>query len=145
MAPTGKDSMPDETAIASVHRLIGNEGLKCLVAAFFRQVPGDEILSAIYPADDLDGAEQRLLSFLIFRFGGPDHYLQQRGHPQLRMRHAPFTITQGVRDRWMLLMERALIMAELPAEATAIMQPFLSEVATFLINRGFGAVPTIIS
>ena len=59
------------------------------------------------------------------------------------MRHAPFAIDQTVRDRWVLLMDQALIEAELPAAVTAIVQPFLHEVATFLINRG--AKPNLVS
>ena len=86
--------MPDETAISSVHPLIGDEGFQRLVAAFYRQIPTDDLLGPLYPADDLEGSERRLCGFLIFRFGGPDHYLQERGHPQLRMRHAPFAIDQ---------------------------------------------------
>src|SRR5580658_6455967 len=58
----------------------------------YRQVPADDVLGPIYPAHDLPGAEQRLRDFLIFRFGGPATYLEQRGHPRLRMRHAPFSI-----------------------------------------------------
>ena len=54
------------------------------------------------------GAEQRLRDFLIYRFGGPPLYIEQRGHPRLRMRHAPFPIGQGARDRWLQLMDRAL-------------------------------------
>ncbi len=135
--------MPDETAISSVYAQIGDEGFKRLVGAFYRQVPGDDVLGPLYPADDLEGAEHRLCSFLIFRFGGPDRYLHERGHPQLRMRHAPFAVDQIARDRWMVLMNRALDEAQLPATATVIMRPFLEEVATFLINRG--ARPAIIS
>jgi hemoglobin len=128
--------MPDETEISSVHGLIGDAGLERLCAAFYRQVPTDELLGPLYPPDDLQGAEHRLRSFLIFRFGGPDGYVQDRGHPKLRMRHAPFAIDQSVRDRWVSLMERAILEAELPESAIVILRPFLREVATFLINRG---------
>lgn len=127
--------MPDESAISSVHSLIGNEGFERLVAAFYRQVPADEILSPMYPADDLEGAQRRLCNFLIFRFGGPQTYVHERGHPKLRMRHAPFTINPAARDRWIKLMENALDEVQLPEAATAIIRPFLNDVATFLINR----------
>ena len=127
--------MPDESAISSVHSLIGNEGFERLVAAFYRQVPTDDILGPMYPADDLEGSQQRLCDFLIFRFGGPDTYIHKRGHPKLRMRHAPFIVNQAARDRWIALMENALTETQLPEAATAVIRPFLSEVATFLINR----------
>lgn len=135
--------MPDETALSSVFALIGREGFEKLVAAFYRQVPADDLLGPLYPADDLEGSERRLRNFLIFRFGGPDDYIRERGHPQLRMRHAPFAVDKSARDRWVKLMDRALVEAELPEAATAIIQPFLAEVATFLINRD--SRPSIIS
>lgn len=98
---------------------IGEEGFTRLIRAFYAQVPGDPILGPMYPKDDLEGAEQRLRDFLIGRFGGPQRYVEQRGHPRLRMRHAPFAIDQVARDRWVALMDRALEEAEIPVEAAA--------------------------
>ncbi len=91
-----------------IYPAIGSEGFERLCAAFYRQVPDDEILGPMYPADDWDGAEQRLRDFLIYRFGGPQTYIAERGHPRLRGRHAPFAIDRDARDRWMLLMNHAL-------------------------------------
>ena len=62
-----------------IYSMIGAEGFARLVAAFYRQVPQDELLGPIYPASDLPGAEQRLRDFLIGRFGGPQTYIEQRG------------------------------------------------------------------
>jgi hemoglobin len=118
-----------------IYSAIGQEGFERLVAAFYRQVPGDDVLGPIYPAHDLPGAEQRLRDFLIFRFGGPPVYLEQRGHPRLRMRHAPFSIGQNERDRWVLLMNRALDEAKLPEPADRVLRAFFAPTATFLINR----------
>ena len=100
-----------------IYSAIGPEGFARLVAAFYRQIPTDPLLGPMYPAGDLEGAEQRLRDFLIFRFGGPPTYLEQRGHPRLRMRHAPFSIGNAARDRWLQLMNRALEEAALPGEA----------------------------
>lgn len=136
-------SAPDENAISSVHALIGDDGFRRLVGAFYRRVPTDDILSPMYPAHDLAGAEDRLTSFLIFRFGGPDRYLSERGHPKLRMRHAPFIVNQAARDRWVQLMNQALDEAQLPEAAVVVIRPFLADVATFLINRNSG--PGLIS
>src|SRR5215813_2404232 len=122
----------DET---SVYSLIGEEGFTRLVAAFYRQVPGDDILGPMYPSEDLAGAEQRLRDFLIFRFGGPTRYIEQRGHPRLRMRHAPFAIDQEARDRWMELMGQALDEAQLPEHVTEYLREFLGQVATMMMNR----------
>ena len=118
-----------------IYALIGEDGFQRFVAAFYRRVPGDEILGAMYPADDLEAAEQRLRDFLIFRFGGPSRYLEQRGHPRLRMRHFPFPITQAARDRWIQLMTAAIAEAGLPAEVAGTLGAFFDATATFLINR----------
>jgi hemoglobin len=114
---------------------IGEEGFTRLVRAFYAQVPTDDILGAMYPKDDLIGAEARLRDFLIGRFGGPPRYVEQRGHPRLRMRHLPFSIDQMARDRWVALMDRALIAAELPPDVTVELRAFLHETATFMMNR----------
>lgn len=118
-----------------IYSVIGDAGFDRLVGAFYRQVPGDDVLGPMYPAGDLEGARQRLRDFLIFRFGGPPLYLERRGHPRLRMRHAPFAIGKTARDRWLLLMHRALAEAELPPEAQAVLESFFASTTTFLINR----------
>jgi hemoglobin len=118
-----------------IYSAIGHQGFERLIAAYYRQVPGDDVLGPLYPAHDLQGAEQRLRDFLIFRFGGPPVYLEQRGHPRLRMRHAPFSIGQNERDRWVQLMNRALDEAMLPEEARQALRTFFASTATFLMNR----------
>jgi hemoglobin len=119
----------------NLYAVIGEEGFARLIRAFYSQVPNDEILGPMYPADDLEGAEQRLRDFLVMRFGGPPRYGEQRGHPRLRMRHMPFPIDQKARDRWMTLMERALDEAKLPAEVAETLRQFFDGTATFMINR----------
>jgi len=118
-----------------VYARVGEEGFARLVRAFYAQVPGDDMLGPMYPPADLDGAEIRLRDFLVGRFGGPPRYVEQRGHPRLRMRHMPFAIDQRARDRWMVLMENALDEARLPQDVTALLREFLGGVATFMINR----------
>lgn len=119
----------------AVYPLIGEGGFKRLIAAFYRQIPGDDILGPMYHGRDLTAAEQRLRDFLVFRFGGPARYIEQRGHPRLGMRHAPFAIGQAARDRWVQLMSRAFEEAALPTEAEQTLRAFLENTATFLINR----------
>jgi hemoglobin len=121
-----------------VYAAIGEDGFSRLVAAFYRQIPGDDILGPMYPARDLTGAEDRLRQFLLFRFGGSMEYVEKRGHPRLRMRHAPFPVDQRARDRWMLLMRNAMKEAELPTEASLILDAFFDGTATFMINRSEG-------
>ena len=118
-----------------VYGAIGEAGFERLVAAFYRQIPGDSILGPMYPANDLAGAEQRLRDFLVFRFGGPQRYIEHRGHPRLRMRHAPFVVDQAARDRWVELMSRAMEEASLPLEPRKVLENFLFNTATFMINR----------
>jgi hemoglobin len=118
-----------------VYSAIGMEGFSRLAAAFYRQVPLDNILGPMYPAQDLEGAEQRLRNFLIYRFGGPQSYIQERGHPRLRARHSPFPINQAGRDRWMQLMDNALEEASLPGDAVQTLRTFFDEMSSFLINR----------
>jgi hemoglobin len=117
-----------------VFRLIGEEGFRRLVSAFYAQVPGDDLLGPMYPQDDMAGAEERLREFLIGRFGGPPTYVEKRGHPRLRMRHAPFRLDEASRNRWVQLMDRALDQAALPAEAEQVLRPFFHGTATFLRN-----------
>lgn len=114
---------------------MGEDGFRRLVAAFYRQVPGDDILGPMYPPDDLAGAEQRLRDFLVGRFGGPPRYIEQRGHPRLRMRHNPFAVTAGARDRWLQLMTRALEEARFPSDVDLVLREFFDTVATMMINR----------
>ncbi len=118
-----------------IYAIVGEEGFARLIRAFYAQVPGDEILGPMYPAGDLAGAEQRLRDFLIGRFGGPPRYIEQRGHPRLRMRHMPFPIDRRARDRWMQLMTRAVEESGFPEEVGSFLLRFFSGTATFMINR----------
>jgi len=120
---------------AEVYARIGEDGFMRLVRAFYAHVPDDDILGAMYPSDDLAGAEVRLRDFLVGRFGGPPRYIEQRGHPRLRARHLPFAIDQRARDRWIMLMTRALDEARLPPDADAVLRRFFDGMATFMMNR----------
>jgi hemoglobin len=118
-----------------VYSAIGAEGFGRLVAAFYQQVPEDEILGPMYTMRDIQGSEQRLRDFLIGRFGGPQTYIEQRGHPRLRARHSPFSIDQTARDRWMRLMDNALGEAALPVEAERVLRKFFNDMSAFMINQ----------
>ena len=119
-----------------VYERIGEDGFTRLVRAFYALVPGDSILGPMYPAEDLPAAEERLRDFLIGRFGGPPRYIEQRGHPRLRMRHMPFVIDRDARDRWVQLMDHALDESALDPAARDLLREFLHGMATFMINRG---------
>lgn len=105
-----------------------------MVQAFYRKVPTDSILGPMYPQDDMKGGEERLFDFLMFRLAGDETYTQKRGHPRLRGRHMPFKIGMRERDRWMQLMDEAMVEAEIPAEAATELHAFFAQVADFLRN-----------
>ena len=127
-----------EASLDAIYATVGEDGIARITEAFYQQVATDDLLAPMYPKDDLQGSEQRLRDFLVYRFGGPQRYIETRGHPRLRMRHASFPIDQRARDRWISLMDNALEAAELPADMTAMLQEFFRHVATFLINRDAG-------
>ncbi len=122
--------------IDNLHDRIGTETITELVADFYRQVPDDDVMGPMYPADDLAGAEKRLRDFLIMRTGGPATYLQDRGHPRLRMRHAPFHIDQVARDRWLQLMGGALERNVEDESDRKTLSEFFEMVADAMVNRG---------
>jgi len=118
-----------------VYAAIGEDGFRKLIHAFYSQIPDDDILGPMYRGHDMQAAEKRLCDFLIYRFGGPASYIEERGHPRLRMRHAPFAIDRPARDRWMHLMEHAMAAAQLPEAPAAVLKSFFEGTATFMINR----------
>lgn len=124
----------EKVAEEDLYQVIGEAGFERFVAAFYRQVAEDDILGPMYPKHDLVGAEERLRDFLKFRFGGPMDYLEKRGHPRLRMRHAPFHVDEKARDRWVEMMDKALEEANLPQGAVATLRDFFHSTATFLRN-----------
>ncbi|WP_009965929.1 hemin transporter [Verrucomicrobium spinosum] len=117
---------------------LGEEALTRLVAAFYRRVKADDLLGPMYPPEDWEGAERRLRDFLIFRFGGPDQYIQERGHPRLRMRHAPFKIGVAERDRWLDLMGAAMKEVGIPEDLAPTLGGFFAQVADFMRNHEEG-------
>ena len=118
-----------------VAREVGADGLAAMVAAFYRRVRTDDVLGPLYPEHDFEGAEKRLREFLQFRFLGDQTYLENRGHPRLRMRHFPFAIGDKEAARWVELMEAAMAECEISGEAWAALSPFFEQVAEFLKNR----------
>ncbi len=114
---------------------LGEEGFTELVAAFYRRVKMDDLIGPMYPEDDWDNSEKRLRDFLIFRFGGSDRYIRERGHPRLRMRHMPFSIGEAERDRWLELMGQALDEVGLEGEERENLKRFFSQTADFMRNR----------
>ena len=105
-----------------------------LVHAFYQGVAGDEVLKPMYPEEDLGPAEERLRMFLEQYWGGPGTYSEQRGHPRLRMRHAPFKVNPEARDRWLAHMRAAVDSLELPPLQDATLWAYLERAAHAMVN-----------
>jgi hemoglobin len=112
----------------------GEDTFRRLVDAFYAGVAEDPILLSLYPEDDLGPAAERLRMFLIQYWGGPSTYSQQRGHPRLRMRHAPFAINAAARDAWLARMRQALDTLELPPGYDQVLWDYLCSAADSLRN-----------
>jgi hemoglobin len=112
----------------------GEETFRRIVARFYAGVAADPVLRALYPEDELAAAEERLRMFLIQYWGGPSTYSEQRGHPRLRMRHAPFPIGSAARDAWLSHMREALDSVQLPAEYDRTLWTYLSNAAESMRN-----------
>ena len=114
---------------------LSEQGITQMVAAFYQRVQTDELIGPMYPNSDWEGAEKRLRDFLIYRFGGSDRYIQERGHPRLGMRHAPFKIGVAERDRWLELMKLAMEETQVPDTASLNLKVFFDQIAEFLRNQ----------
>lgn len=120
---------------AQVIASCGEDGIRRMVNAFYQRIKTDDLLGPMYPEQDWEGAEERLAEFLLFRLGSSQRYLEMRGHPRLRMRHAPFKIGVAERDRWLELMAAAMDETAVPADARAFLDPFFAQVADFMRNQ----------
>ena len=119
----------------SFYELVGGEPtFRALVDEFYAGVGDDPVLRPLYPDPDLRSASLRLRLFLIQYWGGPNTYSEQRGHPRLRMRHAPFRIGIQERDAWLRQMRRALDKLNLPAEQDATLWDYLERAAYHMVN-----------
>jgi len=105
-----------------------------IVSRFYEQVRDDEILRPLYPEEDLGPAEIRLRMFLEQYWGGPRTYSDQRGHPRLRMRHAPFRIGPTERDAWLRCMRTAVDEAGLDEPHRRQLWQYLEYAAASMVN-----------
>ena len=110
-----------------------------LVDRFYDGVADDPVLRPMYPEQDLTGARHRLATFLMHYWGGDPTYMEQRGHPRLRMRHVPYVIDDAARDRWLLHMATAVEeLAPTPEIASILMSYFVP--AAEQLRNDFDAV-----
>ena len=113
----------------------GEDTFRRLVHRFYEGVATDPILRPLYPEEDLGPAEERLRLFLIQYWGGPRTYGERRGHPRLRMRHAPFPIGGPERDAWLAHMRTAVDELALPEQLDKMLWDYLLMAANSMINK----------
>jgi hemoglobin len=106
-----------------------------LVGRFYDGVPDDPILGPLYPEPELAGARHRLTLFLAQYWGGPRTYDAERGHPRLRMRHAPFAIGPAQRDAWLARMREAIASADPPPAVAHRLHAYFDMAAEAMRNR----------
>jgi hemoglobin len=112
----------------------GHDFFSRLVHNFYREVAADPLLRSMYPEVDLGPAEHRLRMFLEQYWGGPTTYSERRGHPRLRMRHAPFKVTPVAKDHWLRCMRSALDLETMPAELRTELWNYFEHAALFMVN-----------
>ena len=121
--------------ISQLHDTLGEPAIRRLINCFYRRVREDDLIGTMYPPGDWDGAETRLADFIVYRFGGPPVYIEERGHPRLRARHFPFSIGVPERDRWLELMGQAMREVEVPESIAPTIGLFFAQVADSMRNR----------
>lgn len=112
----------------------GEPTFRKLIDAFYEGVANDPVLRPLYPEEDLGPAADRLRMFLIQYWGGPSTYSQQRGHPRLRMRHAPFKVGIKERDAWLSHMHAAVKGLDLPEDQYVMLWDYLERAAFSMVN-----------
>lgn len=121
--------------VSTFYDEIGGEStIRSIVATFYAGVAEDESLRALYPEEDLGPAEERFALFLMQYWGGPTTYGDQRGHPRLRMRHAPFAVTPAAAVRWLTHFRAGLDSVDLTPEQDQQFWDYVTHAAQFMVN-----------
>jgi hemoglobin len=124
-----------ERAATFYDQVGGHDTFERLVAEFYRGVAGDPVLRPMYPEADLGPARQRLTLFLEQYWGGPTTYSDERGHPRLRMRHAPFAVGPTARDHWLAHMRAAVVSLRLAPALESTLWDYLERAAWSMVNQ----------
>jgi hemoglobin len=127
-------AVPDQ-AVTFYEAVGGEPTFHRLVGDFYAGVADDPVLRPLYPEADLAAAEQRLRLFLMQYWGGPRTYSETRGHPRLRMRHAPFHVGPAARDAWLRHMRAAVDNLDLPDHAERLLWDYLEMAAHSMVNQ----------
>jgi hemoglobin len=124
-----------DTTESLYSRAGGTPFFEALVQRFYDGVADDPQIRPLYPEADLAAAQHRLTVFLIQYWGGPRTYDAERGHPRLRMRHAPFAIGPVERDRWLVHMRAAIADLAPPPDVAADLERYIAMAAEAMRNR----------
>ena len=126
--------MRPEDAQSFYEAIGGHRTIARIVHRFYEGVATDEVLRPLYPEEDLAAAEERFALFLEQYWGGPTTYSERRGHPRLRMRHAPFAVTPRAKEHWLMHFRAGLDEAGLPPELDAQFWDYVTHAAQFMVN-----------
>lgn len=119
----------------SIYEMIGGaETMRRLVDVFYSKVEADEPLRAIFP-EDLEPGKKWQYLFLMQYWGGSSEYWTERGHPRLRMRHAPFAISADLKDRWLQHMLASIDEVGIEEPARSVMRDYFQRAAEVMVNR----------
>ncbi|WP_193104311.1 globin [Brachybacterium sp. FME24] len=128
-------AQPEQPAQISFYEAVGGHAtFAALVDRFYAGVAEDPLLRPMYPEEDLTGAKERLRTFLEQFWGGPKTYGEQRGHPRLRMRHAPFPVSPAARDAWLRHMRAAIDSLDLAPLHAETLGDYVDRAAHSLVN-----------
>lgn len=119
---------------ATVYDVVGEAYFTALVDDFYARVAEDALLRPSYP-DDLTDPKRHLALFLVQYWGGPGTYSRERGHPRLRMRHAPFVIGMDERDAWLRHMTAAVGASGAPSEVRDLLDQYFEQASLAMINQ----------
>lgn len=129
------DAVPTDTRPEDVFDRVGGlEAFETLVDTFYAKVARDELLRPMYP-EDLEPGKRHLTLFFAQYWGGGDLYGRERGHPRLRMRHAPFPITPEAALRWAELMAASIRELAFPSDVEALLLAYVARATPTLINQ----------
>ena len=134
MEATGSnDSSVNPPEPTQIHARLGSEAFWRIARAFYARIETRADLRHMFPTD-LTEPVRNQAEFLIQYFGGPTAYSDRKGHPRLRMRHAPFAIGVRERNAWVACMEGALADAAIPEPDRSVMSKYFANTATFMMN-----------
>ncbi|GAB3249879.1 globin [Alteromonas gracilis] len=121
-------------AVSFYDEIGGAPTIERIVEVFYDGVAEDELMRPMYPEEDLGPARRRLTMFLAQYWGGPTTYSEERGHPRLRMRHAPFQVTPLAAEHWLRHFEAGLDAVDLTPEQREKFWGYATHAAQFMVN-----------